>query len=264
MIQWCRRGSAFYNCALEGFLDVEGGEESVPATGLTDEQLARIEEITCIEKGVKNTFGLEKMTGLVTLKLGKNSLTSLDISKNTALTYLEASSNQLTEITGYEDKGLVALELNDNKLSLLELDGLTSLRGLAVAYNQLTTLDVSKNTALEALYADHNKLTFIDISKNARLNAFYADNIYVRTAGDYIIVHNAVQFDFSSLAFLGSNSIVGEINSIDDVDDVMTYDEFAKTLMVTDLAATNGYAQTVTKTVTAFYLTTERHTAVCN
>ena len=56
--------SEFYACALEGFLEIEGGtEESIPDTGLTDEQLARIEEITCVERGVRSTFGLEKMTG---------------------------------------------------------------------------------------------------------------------------------------------------------------------------------------------------------
>ena len=139
----------FYNCVLASF-QAEYPSETVPSSGLTDTQLAKIAELQCAgdakteDEKITDVSGLAKMTGLTELDVSNNNLTGiLDVSSNTQLVMLYAHTNQL---------------------SGLNLGGINGLKKIEVGMNELSgTLDVSKNTSLEILYANTNKLSDINL-----------------------------------------------------------------------------------------------------
>ena len=93
-------------------------------------------------------------------------------------------------------------------------------------------------TALTSLDLNNNKITSIDLSQNTVLGEVKLDDILVKT--DITGVHTGaiINFDLSSLHFLGTkNTIPNTPNYI--------FDSGTKLLTVNDLASANGYAQVV-------------------
>ena len=170
----------FYNCVIDNY-NSENNTRLAYTTSLTNEQLSSIKKLSCIEKSITSTNGLELMTGLTTLSVGNvlnsisnNQLTSLDVSKNVNLTELYASNNQLTSLDVSNNPNLIYLSVYSNKLMSLDVSKNVHLESLSVSDNQLTSLDVSKNVNLTRLYAGDNQLTSLDVSKNVNLTELYA------------------------------------------------------------------------------------------
>ena len=171
----------FYDCVATEFVKEYPGEE-IPSTGLTDEQLGKIQILYCNGRGkadgekIANTNGLEKMTALTELELHINLITSIDVSKNTALTRLVIFQNQLSSLDVSKNVALTTLYISDNHLTSLDISKNLALEKLYVSGNQLTSLNVSRNTALTYLEADSNSLTSIDVSNNTLLNDLRISN----------------------------------------------------------------------------------------
>jgi PKD repeat protein len=122
--------------------------------------------ISAISSGIANVTGLEAFTGLTSLNLNNNAITSLDISANTALTYLDCGYNQLTSLNVSANTALTQLSCNSNQITSLDVSMLTGLTWLEAGPNNLTTLDVSANTQLTYLHCVWNQLTSLDVSNN--------------------------------------------------------------------------------------------------
>lgn len=81
----------FYNCVIDSY-NKEKGTTNATTYNLSDTELGSLTKLDCYTSGkaenlkIVSTTGLEKMTGLTTLNLGENNISSIDVSKNTALT----------------------------------------------------------------------------------------------------------------------------------------------------------------------------------
>ena len=116
------------------------------------------------------------MTGLLSLRLNNNQLTSLPsniFSGLTGLLSLQLNNNQLTSLPSGIFSGLTNLQylyLNNNQLTSLPsniFSGLTSLQYLYLNYNQLTSLPsglFSGLTSLQRVWIDNNQLTSLPSS----------------------------------------------------------------------------------------------------
>ena len=109
--------------------------------------------------------GLEKLTQLETLRLGKNHLTKLPegLEKLTQLTFLTIDYNHLTGVAVLEKlTQLEVLKLHANKLTDVKgLENLTKLTILNLSQNQLTEIPkgLEKLTKLTELSLGDNQLT---------------------------------------------------------------------------------------------------------
>ena len=122
---------------------------------LSEEEIAKVENINVFERGVTSLDGIEVFYALESLDCEKNQLSELDVSKNTVLKTLYCNGNQLSE-----------LDVSKN----------VALESLDCAKNQLSELDVSKNTALEYLDCRDNQLSELDVSKNTKLQILSCDS----------------------------------------------------------------------------------------
>ena len=99
---------AFYECVKSTF-----GEEDVDDDGPTDGQLAIIRELICEDMGIEKVDQLAKMTSLTTLSLGKNNITSIDLSKNVDLEDLNLKDNKLTFVDISKNTSLERFDVDD-------------------------------------------------------------------------------------------------------------------------------------------------------
>ena len=173
--------NTFYSCVVDAYNSANGTSKAY-TDNLTDEELASITSLECSgwrysdSDKITSAKGVEKLTGLTTLHLYENKLTSIDIGKNTFLTNLELNSNQLTSIDLSNNTALSSLNLNNNQLTSIDLNKNTKLESLHLNSNQLTSIDVSNNTSLTELNLGFNQLTTIDVSGNTSLIGLNLDN----------------------------------------------------------------------------------------
>ena len=166
--------NTFYSCVVDAYNNANGASKAY-TDSLTDEELASITNLTCDgwsysdDDKITSAKGIEKLTGLTTLHLYANKLTSIDLSNNTALSSLNLNNNQLTSIDLNKNTKLESLYLNSNQLTSIDVSNNTSLTELNLGFNQLTTIDVSGNTSLIGLNLDNNQLTSIDVNSNTSL-----------------------------------------------------------------------------------------------
>ena len=158
----------FYNCIIDIY-NHENNTNKPYTYNLSESELASIKNVSCDNKEITDTTGIEKLVNLTYLSLHKNKLTTIDISKNTNLTILYLSHNNLTTIDVSKNTNLTKLYLYYNRLTELDVSKNTNLTILYLSQNYLTELDVSKNTNLTELYLYQNKLITIDVSKNTNL-----------------------------------------------------------------------------------------------
>ncbi|MBC1577211.1 LapB repeat-containing protein [Listeria seeligeri] len=145
-------------------------------TEVTESKLAQLTSLSCIQQGIKDSAGIEYLTGLVYLNMNSNQLKNLDVSSNTALTTLYCSNNQITTLDVSKNTALIKLYCSNNQLTDIALGNNLNLNTLYCPGNELATIDVSGNTGLTTFLCDENKLINIDISKNKVLTYFSVSN----------------------------------------------------------------------------------------
>ncbi|MDR0304607.1 MAG: leucine-rich repeat domain-containing protein, partial [Chitinispirillales bacterium] len=151
-----------------------------------DTDVDTVKELTMKYKHITSFSGIEYFTGLTSLYVPRNQLTTLDVSGCTALTTLDCSDNQLTTLDVSGCTALTTLDCYCNQLTTLDVSGCTALTELDCSDNQLTTLDVSGCTALTTLSCSDNQLTTLDVSKNTALTRLFCHSNYF-TGEDKII-----------------------------------------------------------------------------
>jgi hypothetical protein len=139
------------------------------ATGMSISDLTGIESFTGITSlhitgNQLTTIDLSQNTALITLNCNQNQLTSLDVTNQTLLSNLDATQNQLTSINVNSNTNLTELYLSLNQLSSIDLSANVSLTILKISDNDLTVLSLSANTDLVELNCKGNLITTIDIS----------------------------------------------------------------------------------------------------
>ena len=119
---------------------------------------------------IKNTKGIEYLTGLRVLLLEENDISSIDLSKLSDLRQLSIEGNKnLKQLDVTKNKELVALGASSTGISQIDLTNNKNLEYLSVANNQIGSIDVSQNEKLQSLDLQNNKLKAIDVSKNTEL-----------------------------------------------------------------------------------------------
>ena len=183
----------FYSVVVASY-----NSNSTYCSTITEEQLASITSLYAYNSGLTNADGIEYLTGLTTLDLSSNNLSSIDVSKNTALTSLTLGHNNLSSIdlssnTALRELGLYNnnlssidvsnntalyhLELLNNNLSSIDLDGLISLEWLFLSDNNLSgTLDLSTNTSISLVYLNNNNLNEVILGNNENLSELILHN----------------------------------------------------------------------------------------
>ena len=158
----------FYKCVVDAY-NKKNKTDLGYDINLTDEQLQTIINLTCNEKNVVSSSGVEKMTWLESLVIRNNKLTLLDISKNVKLRSLDIENNELTELNVTQNPQLKSLYANNNKLTKLEIIQNSELEYLYAKENQLIELNVTQNPKLMSLDVSNNELTSLDVSQNLKL-----------------------------------------------------------------------------------------------
>ncbi|APX23363.1 MAG: hypothetical protein CML50_24515 [Rhodobacteraceae bacterium] len=163
--------------------------ESLPA-GQTEVLITTAEAIgavNCPARGITDITGLEHFTAMHTLDLSDNKLTSFGLKftgNKTGLVSLNLESNQLTSLDLSSIEPIEFLNVADNELTGITLSANTYLSSLNAQYNKLTSFVLPVQSTM--LYADlsHNALTdvlgpfakdlgaltslsFLDLSNNA-------------------------------------------------------------------------------------------------
>jgi hypothetical protein len=112
-------------------------------------------------------------TGITSLSLEHNFLTTLDIQKNTSMTSLDCSYNSISSLDLSQNAQLTNLLIGYNNLSVLDISKNLSLTTLSCISNKLTSLDISNNPQLTTLYCYMNNLSSLDVSKNPLMKILY-------------------------------------------------------------------------------------------
>ena len=195
---------AFYDC-IENAFKVENSSETVPATGLTDEQLSRVRRANCPQfPQINNLDGINKLTGLEYLRLYNSNtffsfvdlshnsnlktvilwmgIGGIDVSNSHELEVLELHGpvNDFTSIDVTNNTKLRRLDIVNGKFRTIDLSDNTLLTYLSLMGGQLETIDLSNNSELTVLYLDGNNLAFLDISNNSKIFGLTADDILIK------------------------------------------------------------------------------------
>ncbi len=137
--------------------------------------------------------GLEYFTGITTLKLVSNEVTTLDITKLVDLTYLDINANWIGNLDLSKNTKLEYLRYGasgsknapeNSKLTSLNLSNNTELTTLLLGSHKLEQLDLSKNT----------KLTVINLSENPGVPFAVSSDVY-----DNVVAANNKNSDISSI-----------------------------------------------------------------
>lgn len=137
---------------------------------LSQSEIARFEWGWWFDAGIKDTKGIEYLTGLRILYLEGNDISSIDTSNLTNLRQLRVNNNKnLKYIDVTKNEKLVALSAGYTGLTDLDISHNENLEYLDATNNSMTSIDVSHNPKLQLLNLQYNKLKNIDVSKNKEL-----------------------------------------------------------------------------------------------
>lgn len=241
-----------YTCVVRGYNAATSS--SVPvSTALTDEQLAKVTSLTCLEN-VADTTGFEKLTGLDRVTFSGSTFTSIDFS-NSKPTSISITGGNLANITLGTQPNLTDLELYKNNLAELDLSGTTALSVLSVANNKLSDLALPKT--LTNIYVYGNNLTEINLVGNphftgtdGNMGYLLADDIKVQV-GLKTVIYNGTQYaGFSTPAVIfgvyqGTTQIVSNGSYTYAFDCPISFGDAAMTscIVINDLNAYPGYVQ---------------------
>ena len=126
--------------------------------------------------GVTDLTGIENFSGLESLWVDNNQLTSLDLSGNPLLEEFGCDNTQLTSLDLSGNPLLEEVYCSNNQLTSLDLSGNPLLEELYCGGNQLTSLDVSGNPLLVYLWCDNNQLTSLNLITNTVLEGLDCSN----------------------------------------------------------------------------------------
>ncbi len=108
--------------------------------------------------------GLNNLTGLKTLNMVYNHITSIDISSNTLLEELNLNHNNLTSINTTSNTALTLLIVSQNNLTSLNLATNTALNKLVANTNNITAMSFANNSNLGIIFIDSNPFTVSTIN----------------------------------------------------------------------------------------------------
>ena len=172
----------------------------------------KLRKLECKNKEIAHAAGLEHLTGLNTLDLTNNALTSIDLSNQSGLRILKLSRNELTAIDISAQAGLSTFEIQSNPLS--ELKGLgqaTQLHDLKISGTMLTDVDVSRLEKLTRLSVGgsstnpSSQLRSLNLGVLPKLERLGIGDSTI-SALDLSVVPNLTQLDISN------NSALNELN----------------------------------------------------
>jgi Leucine-rich repeat (LRR) protein len=172
------------------------------------------------------SFG--NLTGLTTLNLSGNGLTSVDISTMPALVNCNLGDNRnLSTVTKNNTAGyypnINKIILNNCRLSAFNTRGMESVVELRLEVNQLTTLDISQLSRLATLVAHNNQLTQLLTNPSANYySQLYAIEVWQNqlTAVDISTMPALVTCDLNAnhnLSILTKNNTAGYYPNIQTV-----------------------------------------------
>lgn len=142
----------FYTCVIDAY-NKDNNASKTTQDNLTDTELSNITNLNC-SRTVEDVSGIEKLSGLVSLKLGDHS----EIEK------IDLSNNLLLESLDLDDcSGLTDINLSKNeKLKTLSLEYIYD----------MSSLDLSNNALLTSLYLRCNsKLSKLILNENVKLES---------------------------------------------------------------------------------------------
>ncbi|MCY4044955.1 MAG: hypothetical protein OXE99_07730 [Cellvibrionales bacterium] len=123
-----------------------------------------ITSINCAGKSLTTTEGINHFTGIATLDISNNQLTSIDFSYLYNLLYVKGDQNQLETVDLSPLVQVEEIHLYDNKLtSALDLTQLTNVKKLNLSNNQLVSVKFPKVSDLSDINLSNNKLISIDL-----------------------------------------------------------------------------------------------------
>ncbi len=174
-----------------------------PIDPITAAECAAVRLLNLINKGIVDLSGMEYFTGLQTLDISRNPLTSADFSMLPALRALSVNENPLTSLNVAQNAQLLQLYCTKTNLTAVNVSQNTALQALYVAGNSnfsslnlagnpnlttlecnnsaLRSLDLSANPALLMLYCGNNPLSNLDLSGNPLLQVLSCENSQLAT-----------------------------------------------------------------------------------
>lgn len=148
----------FYTCVIDAYNKDNNASKTVQ-DNLTDTELSNITNLNCY-KYIENTSGIEKLTNLVSLKLGNRSdIEKIDLSNNLLLENLDLNDTYLTNIN---------LSKNE-KLTSLSFSGVNDINSLDLRNSALlTNLNLRNCSDLSKLILNENvNLDYINLESTA-------------------------------------------------------------------------------------------------
>ncbi len=175
----------------------------IDSDGIVNGQVltADISGVTSLDvqsKSIGNLTGIQDFAALLTLNVGFNNLSSLDVSSNTALTHLVFTDNNLPSLDLSSNSNLVRVEsesgnaamhtvvlgthlslthlkFDESNIGAIDVSGAPALRRLNAVGASLSSLDLSSNPLLKWLLVGDNNLGSIDLSNNTALITIWID-----------------------------------------------------------------------------------------
>jgi len=122
-----------------------------------------VTEIVCHNKKILSLEGIERFTELTVLSLHKNNIRDVDIKALTKLKVINLGRNKLTTFQLSDASGLEELYLFNNKIRSLELMRLPALKKLKANSNKIESFSYQTLDKLEKIYLFDNAMEDIDI-----------------------------------------------------------------------------------------------------
>jgi hypothetical protein len=135
-----------------------------------DYEVAGIDAISFSGRGITSIAGIEYFTSLLTLNVGYNPITNLDLSHNKRLTHLVAWGTQLSTVNISNNKYVQLLVIIHSNLTEIDLSNNKALQYLFIYDNNLEKLDLSNNCNLRELSAQGNQLSDLNLPNSQNFN----------------------------------------------------------------------------------------------
>lgn len=143
----------FYTCVIDAYNKDNNASKTIQ-DNLTDTELSKITNLNC-SRTVDDVSGIEKLSGLVSLKLGDNSeIEKIDLSNNLLLKSLDLDGcKSLIDINLSKNEKLTSLSFSDvDGINSLDLRNSALLTNLNLRYNRkLSKLILNENVKLESI-----------------------------------------------------------------------------------------------------------------
>ena len=180
--------ATLYGCVITAY-NQKTGEEKTTADKLTDAQLATIETLECKNKDIANATGIEKLTGLDTLDLSENKLTSIDLSKNVLLVNLNLYNNQLT-----------SLDITKNpELTTLNIGSPITIKHI------INSIDIKNNKKIENITTTGGQPLITDLKpqeKDGKLIVDLSPLLFISKSKQYVPTTSFHEYNFDETSFV--------------------------------------------------------------